>query len=142
MAQRIDELVEIGLRALSPGINDPFTAITAMHWLGAATAELGHRYLDHHTGEEDDVGVSRRVITFPEYVSRGFGSMRNGAATSPVAAMVALETIANTARVLDDETRRADLMREAQMLFEQAQTALVGPDLAMVEARYRALSPE
>lgn len=138
----IDELVEIGLRALSPGINDPFTAITAMHWLGAATAELGLRYLDRHTSEEDDVGVSRRVITFPEYVSRGFGSMRNGAATSPVAAMVALETIANTARVLDDETRRTDLMREAQMLFEQAQTALVGPDLAMVEARYRALAPE
>jgi uncharacterized membrane protein len=26
----IDELVEIALRALSPGINDPFTAVTAM----------------------------------------------------------------------------------------------------------------
>ena len=37
----IDELVEIAQRALSPGINDPFTAITALHWLGAATARLG-----------------------------------------------------------------------------------------------------
>lgn len=37
----IDELVEIGLRALSPGINDPFTAITALHWLGAATRRTG-----------------------------------------------------------------------------------------------------
>lgn len=141
----MDELVEIGLRALSPGINDPFTAITAMHWLGAATAELGHRYLDHHAGEAGhggDAGVIRRVVTFPEYVSRGFGSIRSGAATSPVAAMVALETIANTARVLDDETRRDDLMREAAMLFAQAQKALTGPDLDMVEARYRALAPQ
>jgi uncharacterized membrane protein len=140
----MDELVEIGLRALSPGINDPFTAITAMHWLGAATAELGHRYLDHHTGDEADgeeASVVRRIVTFPEYVSRGFGSMRSGVASSPVAAMVALETIANTACVIDDETRRGDLMREADMLFEQAKKALVGPDLDMVEARYRALAP-
>lgn len=141
----IDELVEIGLRALSPGINDPFTAITAMHWLGAATAELGHRYLDHQSGDDEgDAGahVIRRVITFTEYVSRGFGSMRSGVATSPLATMVALETMANTARVIDDETRRADLMREIEQLFAQANTALVGPDFDMVEARYRVLTAQ
>ncbi|MFN4037748.1 MAG: DUF2254 domain-containing protein [Erythrobacter sp.] len=138
----MDELVEIGLRALSPGINDPYTAITAMHWLGAATAELGHRYLDHQTGDDANDGeprVIRRVVTFAEYVSRGFGSIRSGAATSPLAAMVALETIANAALVIDDETRRGDLMREAAMLFEQAGKALTGPDFDMVEGRYRAL---
>jgi uncharacterized membrane protein len=48
----IDELVEIALRALSPGVNDPFTAITSLHWLGAATAELGRRDLRQKiTGE-------------------------------------------------------------------------------------------
>ncbi|HSF13655.1 MAG TPA: DUF2254 domain-containing protein [Erythrobacter sp.] len=138
----IDELVEIGLRALSPGINDPFTAITAMHWLGAATAELGQRDLDHQSGDDKGAAgqrVMRRVVTFADYVRRGFGSMRSGVATSPLATMVALETIANAALVINDETRRADLMREAALLFEQAGTALVGPDLAMVEARYRAI---
>ncbi|WP_051121200.1 DUF2254 family protein [Sphingomonas elodea] len=34
----IDELVETADRALSPGINDPFTAVTCMDWLGAARA--------------------------------------------------------------------------------------------------------
>ncbi|HBH88644.1 MAG TPA: DUF2254 domain-containing protein, partial [Hyphomonadaceae bacterium] len=29
-----EELSEIALRALSPGVNDPHTAITAMHWMG------------------------------------------------------------------------------------------------------------
>jgi uncharacterized membrane protein len=138
----VDELVEIGLRALSPGINDPFTAITAMHWLGAATAELGQRDLDHQTGDDESNGkdrVIRRVVTFADYIRRGFGSMRSGVATSPLATMVALETMANAAQVINDETRRADLMREAALLFEQAGTALVGPDLVMVEARYRAI---
>ena len=42
----IDELVEIALRALSPAINDPFTAITCFHWLGAATTAIALRDLD------------------------------------------------------------------------------------------------
>lgn len=135
----IDELVEIGLRALSPGINDPFTAITALHWLGASTAELGQRSLVHKDpdhADADDACVIRRDTSFSHYVRRGFGSMRSGVATSPLAASVALETIANTARVIDDETRRQELMREADLLFEQAQKALTGPDFDMVEARY------
>ncbi len=51
----IDELVEIGLRALSPGINDPFTAITALHWLGAATSDIGKRDLRKNIyGDDED----------------------------------------------------------------------------------------
>ena len=41
----VDELVEIALRALSPGINDPFTAITCIHWITAGLASLGGRNL-------------------------------------------------------------------------------------------------
>lgn len=135
----IDELVEIGLRALSPGINDPFTAITALHWLGAGTAELGQRSLRHKQSENPEARVIRRHTPFSHYVGRGFGSMRSGVATSPLATSVALETIANTAQVLNDETRRSELMREADLLFEQSQKALTGPDLDMVEARYRSI---
>ena len=32
----INQLVEIAARALSPGINDPFTAMTCLDYLGAA----------------------------------------------------------------------------------------------------------
>lgn len=36
----INQLVEICLRALSPGINDPQAAITSLDWLGAGPARL------------------------------------------------------------------------------------------------------
>lgn len=36
----IDELVELAARALSPGVNDPFTAISCVDWLGAALDDL------------------------------------------------------------------------------------------------------
>jgi len=135
----IDELVEIGLRALSPGINDPFTAITALHWLGAATSELAKRDLIRVIGGKDDTGSERLILRnddFAHYVSRGFGTMRSGVATSPAAALVALEVIADTASTISDETRKAILRQEGERLILQVREALSGPDLDLVEARY------
>jgi uncharacterized membrane protein len=39
----IDQLVEVAVRALSPGINDPFTAITCIEWLGDALIRVAGR---------------------------------------------------------------------------------------------------
>ncbi len=36
----IDQLVEVAVRAMSPGINDPFTAITCIEWLGVALIQV------------------------------------------------------------------------------------------------------
>lgn len=135
----IDELVEIGLRALSPGINDPFTAISALHWIGAATAELGRRDLNWSVGEPDEDG--RRPLRpmaddFHHYVARGFGTIRNGVSTSPAAATVMFDTLENAATVITDPVRHKDLQDEALQLMRQARVNLTGPDLEQVEARY------
>ena len=131
----IDELVEIGLRALSPGINDPFTAITALHWLGAATAEIGRRDLRKDICGED--GVDCPVIPLPDdfahYVSRGFGAIRSGVASSPTAAEVMLDTLANAAVPIRDERRQTLLKDQADKLARQTRRVLVGPDLDRFE---------
>lgn len=134
----IDELVEIALRALSPGINDPFTAITALHWLGAATAELAGR--DLRRRDRDLKPADQRVIALPDdfnhYVARGFGAARGAVASSRIATLVMLDTLVNAATSLNDETRKATLRREASRLLEQAREVLRGPDLQEVEARF------
>lgn len=135
----IDELVEIGLRALSPGINDPFTAISALHWIGAATAELGKRDLNWSIGEPDEDG--RRPLRpmaddFRHYVARGFGTIRNGVATSPVASIVMFDTLEGAATTVEDPMRYKVLRDEADQLMRQARAKLVGPDLEQVEARF------
>lgn len=143
----IDELVEIGLRALSPGINDPFTAITALHWLGAATAEIGRRNLRKHIGgaDPDEGHVIPLPDDFPHFVRRGFGSIRSAVATSPIAAEVMLDTLANAAVPIADVQRREVLRQEGQALGEQALLALSGPDrdsllprLQAFDARFQA----
>jgi uncharacterized membrane protein len=136
----IDELVEIGLRALSPGINDPFTAITSIHWLGAATAELGYRDLTRAFGDAKEADGDRLVLLdddFNHFVNRGFGAMRSAVATSPTAARVTFDTIANAASLLNDESRLVALEREGEQLARQARKHLTGPDLESVEARYQ-----
>lgn len=136
----IDELVEIGLRALSPGINDPFTAITALHWLGAATALLGTRDLNKDIGEEGDAALKNWVVPLPDdfnhYVKRGFGNFRSAAATSPAAALVMFDTLRNCAAPISNETRKAALYQEGERLIQQVRQHLSGPDLEGVEARF------
>jgi uncharacterized membrane protein len=135
----IDEMVEIGLRALSPGINDPFTAITALHWLGAATAELGGRDLRRRTAGEKKL-EDRKVIPLPDnfdhFLKRGFGAIRSAAASSRPAALVMLDSLRHAAANIHDEARQALLRREGGRLVEQARFKLEGPDLEEVEARY------
>jgi uncharacterized membrane protein len=138
----IDELVEIALRALSPGINDPFTAITAMHWLGAATTELGRRELVKQLSERG--GHTPRVYPLPDdfehYVRRGFGAMRSAVATSHTAALIMFDTLRQAAAAIDDESRRRLLQEQGDRLIVQVRTHLEGPDLEDVEARYASFS--
>lgn len=134
----IDELVEIALRALSPGINDPFTAVTAVHWLGAATAELGHRDLTRSYAKD---GEEPRLVLleddFKHYLTRGFGAVRGGIATNRIAAQVTFDTLVDAATMVEDESRRAAIRQEGELLARQAREHLVGPELDAVEARYQ-----
>ena len=134
----IDELVEIGLRALSPGINDPFTAITAIHWLGAATSEIGRRDLRKDVCGEDaeDCPVIPCPDDFEHYVKRGFGAIRSAVSTSATASQVMFDTLTHAAIPISDKKRQGVLREQGQMLAEQARRSLSGPDLEIVEKSY------
>ncbi|MCJ2184075.1 DUF2254 domain-containing protein [Novosphingobium sp. 1949] len=137
----IDELVEIALRALSPAINDPFTAIAVVHWMGAATAAFGRSDLAREDWQEGDAAcpVARLHADFAHYLERGFVAMRSALATSRLAAIVALDTLDSAARNVRGEYRAALVRKEMRALVLQAREHLVGPDLAMVEERLRVL---
>jgi uncharacterized membrane protein len=133
----IDELVEIALRALSPGINDPFTALNALHWLGAATSEIARRDLRRNVCKDKakDCPVLPCADDFEHFVQRGFGGIRSGAASSPIAAQVMLDVLENAATPITDMARRGVLRTHGHLLGEQARLVLKGPDLALVEQR-------
>ena len=138
-----DELAEIALRALSPGINDPFTAVTSIHWLSAATAELAKRDLSY--GPEDEDYDRDRIFPLPDgfehFLKRGFGAVRPSAAASPIAGNQYLEGLASIAIGCTSRHRRMALAREADRLIEQARLELAGPALEGMEEAYVRLRP-
>ncbi|MBR0552126.1 DUF2254 domain-containing protein [Stakelama marina] len=127
----IDELVEIALRALSPGINDPFTAITCLHWLSATTASLAMRDLacDSDGRPYGQNNVYAMPDDFKHFVERGFGSVRSSAAGSAIASRVFVASLADAAAGSPSEERKRLLKDEARLLLDQAEGALHGPAL-------------
>ncbi len=58
----IDQLIDIAGRALSPGINDPFTAISCVNWLNALLTQLADR--EFPAAHLEDEGGKIRVINY------------------------------------------------------------------------------
>src|SRR4029077_19481879 len=56
-----DQLVEIAIRALSPAVNDPFTAMTCIDWLGENLCKIVARW--HPARVHRDAEGYIRVIT-------------------------------------------------------------------------------
>jgi uncharacterized membrane protein len=132
----IDELAEIGMRALSPGVNDPFTAVTAMHWMGAALVKLADRDLRRGPEQEsyDPARVRALADDFSHYIRRSFGALRASAAGDSIAASMFLQALAGVAAGSGSRERCAALLEEGRLLMRQARLGLEGPALETVEA--------
>jgi len=122
----IDELVEIAARALSPGINDPFTAMTCVDWLGGALKDLADRDFpgSHRFGPDDRLRVVAQPTSYDEFVGHVFGQLRPYLAADRNAALHALMTIAEVAGRATRDDQRESLRREADAIHEGAQSVL------------------
>jgi uncharacterized membrane protein len=105
-----DEYVEIALRALSPSLNDPFTARSCIDRIGEGLLLLDGRTLAQRV-LFDEAGVVRAVVPAPSkasLASRLFSVLRHAGAGDLMVArhlVVTLATLADT--VTDPPLRRA-----------------------------------
>ncbi|PAP78818.1 hypothetical protein BSZ37_16660 [Rubrivirga marina] len=122
----IDELVEIAARALSPGVNDPFTAIACLDWLGAALKDLAGRDFPRPERYDDDgaLRVVAHPTTFEQFVGGVFGQLRPYLASDRNAALHALKTIGEVAGRVADERQRVALRHEADAILDGADATL------------------
>lgn len=79
----LDQLVEVAARALSPGVNDPFTAIDCVNWMQAG-ALAAARHAGGLTGRQDGP-VRVPVLTFADVLDAGLGASRPDTASGPLA---------------------------------------------------------
>jgi uncharacterized membrane protein len=137
----VRQLVEVALRALSPAINDPFTAMAAVDWLGSALARLAeeefpsrHRY--------DDAGRLRIVAdvsTFGGIAHTVFSRIRHYGGTSPVVLNRLLEAVAAFGPRVDGEEDRKLVRDETDAVLRMGRALITSDaDLEELERRYRA----
>ena len=140
----VRQLVEVAVRAMSPGINDPHTAMSVLDRLGSALCELAPRHLPSGVLLRD--GRPALVVTPFDYdglADAMFHLIRQSAAGNPAVLIRLLEVLAAVLGVEADPARQATLRRHARLVIEDARRGVANPsDLADVERRFAAIQPE
>ncbi|WP_339460293.1 DUF2254 domain-containing protein [Nodularia spumigena] len=114
----LQQLVEIALRAISPGINDPFTAIRCIDRLSAGLCHLvqrqfpsPYRYDDHN-----QLRVIAKPVTFEGIVAQAFNQIRQNSRTDVAVTIHLLKAIALIANCTHNGQYQQILKRHADMI--------------------------
>ena len=121
----IDQLVEIAVRALSPGINDPFTAIRCIDQLSAALCRLTQREIPspYRYDDSNQLRIIAEPIAFVDVIDAAFNQIRQNGKSNVAVTMRLLEAIAVVARFTDRTTHRTALKRHADLIDRASQQA-------------------
>lgn len=122
----VNELVEVAVRALSPGINDPHTAIACVDYLGAALVRLAGRDMPSAI-RRDDEGTLRLIVeptSFADVLNTAFDEIRHYGRDSKQVMMRLVETLQAIARKVTRPEDRDALLRQAAMVERAAQDGL------------------
>lgn len=109
----VQQLVEMALRALSPGVNEPFTAITCIDRLGQGLTKLAAREIPSAMRKDDEgkVRVIAQPVTFAELAYEAFEPIAIYADRNPAISERLLRTLGRLAAVVRRQEDR-DAIRE------------------------------
>jgi uncharacterized membrane protein len=116
----IRHLVEIAVRALSPSINDPFSAVAVIDRLRGSLTRLTDRELPSPVlcDAAGRVRILRQTTTFPGIMDAAFHQIRQAGAGKPAVVIHLLGAIARIADRAHTDEQRAALAHHAGMVAE------------------------
>ncbi|NIP60515.1 MAG: DUF2254 domain-containing protein [Gemmatimonadetes bacterium] len=139
----VSQLAEVAVRALSPGINDPFTAGEATRRLGLSLSLLAERQLPT-SAYHDEEGALRLVVptpTIPELLHAAFDRIRHYGTGDPHLPLELLEILTEVGVKARHPGLRRALIRHAEMVKRAATEALEEEaDRERIEAAYETAS--
>jgi len=131
------QLVEVSLRALSPGINDPFTAMNCIDFLGAALAKVAQRKLPERQFSDADgiLRVQTRPTTFADLLDAAFNQIRQTAGGRTDVSLRLLGALAGIGANLQVDLHRESVVKHAEMVAEAGRRgAQADADRAAIDA--------
>jgi uncharacterized membrane protein len=135
----IDQLVEIAIRALSPAVNDTFTAMTCIDWLGDSLCQITRRW---HPAQvhRDSQGYIRVLTAEPSHerlVQRAFEKIRQASQGMPAVMIRQLDALV---KIMADTTgagQRQVLLDQAAMIQRASERSVPeGADRDDIRRRY------
>ena len=134
----IRQLVDMACKALSPAVNDPYTAVQAVDHLSVIFCAMAMRPLgDSITGDEERPALL--IVPgrqFGDYLSTMCGLIRRSGSAEPTISIALLRLLDNCAAMLPDNSQRlADLDEQADLILADATREIAQPaDLLAVVA--------
>ena len=138
----IRQIVDVALKALSPGINDTTTAVTCVDYLTAVLARLAARHFESpHRMDHGQLRVIARGLTFPSLLGEAFDQIRQNGAGNVTVLLSLLQALEVIAVRTQDAHRRQALLRQADLIAEVANRTIPAPrDCEGIEAALERLA--
>ena len=138
----IDQLVEIAIRALSPAVNDTFTALTCLDWISSGLSRMSGRELAEHVYRDDEGRI--RLIgadwSYPKIVNRAFDKIRQAAGGMPAIMIRILDSLSAVVDATANSAQREVLLRQGEMVLRSASESVnERNDLDDIEAHFNRL---
>jgi len=120
------ELVEVAVRSLSPGINDPFTAVNCVDRLGAALAQLVQRDFPspYRYGQDERLRLIAKPFDFVGALDAAINQIRQYGSTSVAVTVRLLEALHHVAKMASSEEQQRAIRRQADMILRGAEHSL------------------
>lgn len=130
------QLADIAAKALSPGVNDPTTAVHALTHIDDLLSLLARRRVGHD-GRRDDAGRVRVVVPrchFPELVELGCGQVRRYGGAEPAVLVALLRALQHVAGSCRTGPQRAAVHHQLELTLAAARRGVADKaDLRLVE---------
>lgn len=118
----ISELAEIAVRALSPGINDPHTAIASIDRLSGSLCQLTQYNLSSalriDVGDDETLRVLGTTTSLDAVLRAAFDQIRQYGASSVAVSVRLLEALARIAERAETTPDKAAIRRQADLVLE------------------------
>jgi uncharacterized membrane protein len=122
----IDQLVEIAIRALSPAVNDTFTALTCLDWISSGLSRISGRDFSERVYRDDEGRI--RLIgadwSYQKMVNRSFDKIRQAARGMPAVIIRVLDSLDAVVDATTSSSQREALLRQGEMVLSSSQDSV------------------
>jgi uncharacterized membrane protein len=114
----VDQLVEIAIRALSQAVNDTFTALTCIDWLGDSLCKItaGWHPARVHRDSQGFIRVLMAEPTYERLVQRAHEKIRQASSGMPAVMIRQLDALTKIMAETSGSAQRRVLLEQADMI--------------------------